>query len=308
MPGLGVVARGEHEAVTGPGEPQAGRQANPRLAPVTRMARGLELTMRARAHDGILAGASAAPRSIHGPAMSTHRFFVPGDQALTPTGLVLDPGDHVLVRHVEGSVCFNMSPEWGTDVGPNGYARSDFNVHWPADARFQDPLTGWHDGHAGLMAMVDGRPCFVGSKATLCSRMGGTLLLGINDATPDGPSDLGNTGGFEVEIVVARPDPRLAPLLGVWVKVSETPRPPGGPDLNLLAFDLDGTWRILAPYDRALVEEGTIQEAGSLGGRELVKLRRHGQQRDDIRFFEATGKQLVLERHADEVRQAFDRL
>ena len=81
------------------------------------------------------------------------------------------------------------------------------------DARFQDPLTGWHDGHAGLLAMIDGRPCFVGAKATLQSQQGGELLLGINDATPAAPLRLANSGGFEVEVTVARPDPRLVPLL-----------------------------------------------------------------------------------------------
>lgn len=240
--------------------------------------------------------------------MTTHRIFVPGDRAITPTDIELAPGEHVLVRYVDGTVRFNATPDWGAEVGPNGYARSDFDVHWPADARFQDPLLGWHDGHAGLMAVLDGRPQFVGAKATLCSRLGGPLQLGINDATPDGPRQLGNSGGFEVEVLVSRPDPRMIPLLGVWVKVSDTPRRQEGPDLHLLAFDLDDTWRILAPYDRALMEVGTVQELGSLGGRDYVKLRLYGQDADDTRFFEASAKQLVLERYGDQAREAFDRV
>ncbi|MCX4247867.1 hypothetical protein [Paraliomyxa miuraensis] len=240
--------------------------------------------------------------------MTTVRVFVPGDRALTPTDVHLDPGQHVLVRYVEGAVRFNATPQWGADVGPNGYPRSDFNVHWPADACFEDPLTGWHDGHAGLLAQVDGRPQFVGAKATLCSRAGGPLLLGINDATPDGPKNLGNSGGFEVEVMVAQPDSRLTPLLGAWVKVSESPRRLGGPDLHLLAFDLDDTWRMLAPYDRGLMEVGTVQELGSLGGRDYIKLQRYGQDTDDAWFYEANSKELVLERQTDQFRQSFDRL
>ena len=181
-------------------------------------------------------------------------------------------------------------------------------MHWPDDARYQDPLTGWHDGHAGLLAQVDGRHQFVGAKATLCSRLGGPLLLGINDATPDGPKNLGNSGGFEVEVVVARPDSRLVPLLGAWVKVSESPRKPAGPDLHLMAFDLDDTWRMLAPYDRALMEVGTVQELGGLGGRDYIKLRQYGKEADEVWFFETGGKELVLERQADHFRQTFDRL
>lgn len=240
--------------------------------------------------------------------MSTHRVFVPGNQALTPIDVVLAPGEHVLVRHADGTVRFNTTPDWGPEVGPNGYARSDFNVHWPEDARYQDPLTGWHDGHAGLMAMLDGRPQFVGAKATLCSRQGGRLQLGINDATPSGPRGLGNSGGFTVELTIARAEPRLAPLLGTWVKVSESPRKPGVPDLALMTFDLDQTWRTLGPYDRAELDGGSIHEVGSLGGRDFVKLRVHPQAADDTWFFETTSKQLTLERYADHSRQGFDRL
>lgn len=240
--------------------------------------------------------------------MATLRVFVPGNSAVIPTEVELAPGEHVLVRHVEGTVRFNMTPDWDPEVGPNGYARSDFNVHWPEDARYQDPLTGWHDGHAGLLAVVDGRPCFVGAKATVGSRLGGALQLGINDATPSGPRRLGNSGGFTVELTVGLPDPRLASLLGTWVKVSESPRKPGAPDLQLMAFDLDLTWRTLAPYDRTVLDQGTIHEVGSLGGRDFVKLRAHPQDADDTWFFEATGKQLVLERYADQVRRGFDRL
>jgi hypothetical protein len=244
--------------------------------------------------------------------MFTHRFFVLGNQAISETTVRLAPATYVLVRHVKGTVRFNMTPDWGPEVGPNGYARSDFNVHWRDDARFEDPLTGSHDGHAGLIAMIDGRPCFVGAKATLCSHQGGDLLLGINDATPAGPRQLGNSGGFGVEVNVARApqhfDPRLAPLLGTWVKVSEAPRRLGAPELVLMAFDLDGTWRTLAPYSREPLTGGPIQEVGSLGGREFVKLGSEPHGTMETWFFETSGRQLRLQRAEGELEQGFDRL
>jgi hypothetical protein len=240
--------------------------------------------------------------------MSTHRFFVLGNQAISETTVRLAPEAYVLIRHVKGAVRFNMTPDWGPEVGPNGYVRSDFSVHWREDARFEDPLTGSHDGHAGLIAMIDGRPCFVGAKATFCSHQGGDLLLGINDATPMGPRQLGNSGGFDVEVIVLRPDPRLAPLLGTWVKVSESPRRPGAPELVLMAFDLDGTWRILAPYGREPIESGAIQEVGSLGGHDFVKLWSEPRGVAETWYFETSGRQLHLRRAADELEQGFDRL
>jgi hypothetical protein len=258
----------------------------------------------------------ATPHPEHVPytpsRMPTHRFFVLGNQAISETTVRLAPGAYLQVRHMEGTVRFNMTPDWGPEVGPNGYARSDFNVHWRDDARFQDPLTGSHDGHAGLLAMIDGRPRFVGAKATLCSQQGGDLLLGINDATPAGPRKLGNSGGFDVEVTVLRPGPkldaRLCPLLGTWVKVSESPRRAAGPEQVLMAFDLDESWRILAPYSREVVEDGTIQEVGSLGGHDFVKLLSSSRGTTETWVFEADGKQLRLRRVADELTQGFDRL
>jgi hypothetical protein len=240
--------------------------------------------------------------------MSTHRFFVLGNQAYSETTVRLERGAFVMVRHLEGSVRFNMTPDWGPEVGPNGYARSDFDVHYSDDAQFEDPLTGWHDGHAGLLALIDGRPRFVGAKATLRTQHGGELLLGINDATPAAPLRLGNSGGFEVAVTVARPDPRLAPLLGTWVKVGESPRRPGAPELVLLAFDLDGTWRTLAPYTRDVLEIGAIREVGSHGGQDFVKLWSETSATDETWRFESSPKQLRLWRASDGLEQRFDRL
>lgn len=241
--------------------------------------------------------------------MSTHRFYVLGNQALSETTVRLERGAFVMIRHVEGMVRFNMTPDWGPEVGPNGYPRSDYEVHWRDDARFRDPLTGWHDGHAGLLAIIDGRPRFVGSKATFQSQQGGELSLGINDATPAAPLRLGNSGGFEVEVTVARPEPRLASLLGTWVKVGETPRRAGSPELVLMAFDLDGTWRTLAPYTREPMESGTIREVGSLGGQDFVKLGPDARGVDDAWAYETSLKQLRLRRMtAAPLEQVFDRL
>lgn len=244
-----------------------------------------------------------------GPGMPTHRFFVLGNQALSETTVRLERGAFVMVRHVEGMVRFNMTADWGPEVGPNGYARSDYQVHWRDDARYEDPLTGWHDGHAGLLAIIDGRPRFVGAKATFQSQQGGELLLGINDATPTAPLRLANSGGFEVDVTVTRPDPRLAPLLGTWVKVGETPRRPGAPEQLLMAFDLDGTWRTLAPYSREPLEGGAIREVGSHGGQDFVKLWSETHATDETWAQEITPKQLRLRRMtAEPLELVFDRL
>lgn len=240
--------------------------------------------------------------------MSIHRFFVLGNQAWSETTVRLERGAFVMVRHVDGAVRFNMTSDWEPEVGPNGYARSDYEVHWRDDARYQDPLTGWHDGHAGLLAMIDGRPCFVGAKATFHSKQGGELLLGINDATPAAPLRLANSGGFDVEVTVARPDPRLQPLLGTWVKVGESPRRSGAPEQVLMAFDLDGSWRTLAPYDRARVEGGAIREVGSLGGQDFVKLWSEARATEETWLIEVSPKQLRLRREADPLELTFDRL
>lgn len=240
--------------------------------------------------------------------MTTHRVLVHGDRALTNTDIRLAKGDHALIRHTRGTVRFNTVKDWGPEVGPDGYPRSDFNVHWPEDAKYEDPLTGWHDGHAGLMALVDGRPRFVGAKATVSSVLGCDLRLGVNDATPDGPKGLGNSGAFHVEVEVGRPDRLLAPLLGVWVKVSEAPRKSEVPDLFLVAFDLDQTWRSLQPYGREFGEGGAIREVGSLGGRDYVKLWSDQRRVEETWMFEVSRNRLELERVTDRFRQGFDRL
>jgi hypothetical protein len=240
--------------------------------------------------------------------MSTHRFFVLGNRSVSETTVRLERGAFVMVRHVEGAVRFNMTPDWGPEVGPNGYSRSDFDVHWRDDARYADPLTGWHDGHAGLLAIIDGRPQFVGAKATLHSQQGGELLLGINDATPAAPLRLANSGGFDVEVTVLRPDPRLHALLGTWVKVGESPRRPGAPEVVLMTFDLDGTWRHLAPYTREPIEGGAIREVGSLGGQDFIRLWSEARGTEETWLYEAMAKQLRLRRAADPLELTFDRL
>jgi hypothetical protein len=240
--------------------------------------------------------------------MPTRRFYVLGNQARSETTIRLERGAFFMIRHVEGTVRFNMTPDWGPEVGPNGYARSDYEVHWSDDARYEDPLTGWHDGHAGLLAIIDGRPQFVGAKATFQSQQGGDLLLGINDATPAAPLRLGNSGGFEVEVTVTKPDPRLGALLGTWVKVGESPRRPGAPELLLMAFDLDGTWRTLAPYNREPLEGGGIREVGSLGGEDFVKLWSDARRAEETWIFEAAPRRLRLRRASEPLELVFDRL
>ncbi len=144
--------------------------------------------------------------SLEATAVTTSnstRIFVPGDRANVRTGLVPLPGQTVNISWIRGDVRFNTIQDFGTLVGPKGYDRASFFVHWPEDARFSDPLNGAEDGHAGLLAIVDGRASTVGEGSSITSNLGGgEIRLGINDGTLTASDDplLSNSGGFVVEV------------------------------------------------------------------------------------------------------------
>lgn len=48
--------------------------------------------------------------------MSTHRFFVLGNQSIRETTVRLEPGAFVQIRHMDGLVRFNASSDGGTEV------------------------------------------------------------------------------------------------------------------------------------------------------------------------------------------------
>lgn len=88
----------------------------------------------------------------------------------------------------------------------------------------------------------------------------------------------------------------------------EAPRKSDVPDLLLMAFDLDQTWRTLQPYGRELVEGGAIRELGNLGGRDFIKLWSDQRRAEETWMFEVKHRQLHLERVSDRFRLGFDRL
>ena len=110
---------------------------------------------------------------------------VPGNRARVETTLRLERGEHLQVRCTGGRVRFNQERGSGPEVGPEGFPRAEFARRFPQDAEHVDPLTGPHDGHAGLMALLGERPFMVGAQATLCAPLGATVaLIQTKRATP----------------------------------------------------------------------------------------------------------------------------
>lgn len=131
---------------------------------------------------------------------SSVRVFVPGDRASVRTGFVPPQGSSFRIAALSGQVRFNTIQDFGSLVDPPGFDRVNFLVQWPDDAAVPDPLQDIGDGHAGLLAIVDGQTRFVGNERAFTSNGGGEVRLGINDNTLSSPEFLINTGGFLVEI------------------------------------------------------------------------------------------------------------
>lgn len=232
--------------------------------------------------------------------MPSHRLFVPADRPLTRAPVVVPLGHFVMVTHIRGTVFFNTSRAPSSEVGPEGLARPDFVRRWPDDAKTADPLTGEHQGHAGLMAVLGGRPRFVGAKATLKARLGGELSLGVNDATIGGGGVLANSGGFWVEIISGRPEDRtLRELLGHWRRTQG-----GGP--ALLAFDLDRTWRRMERWSRRKADGGEVVEIGTEKERPFIRLRSE-RRREEVWSVDVTADRLTLVSPAN-VIERFERM
>jgi hypothetical protein len=85
-------------------------------------------------------------------------------------------------------------------VGPEGFDRVNFITQWPDDAAIPDPLRGIDEGHAGLLALIDGQPLFAGQELNRISSLGGEVRLGVNDISTTLPAHLQNTGGFVVDV------------------------------------------------------------------------------------------------------------
>lgn len=132
-------------------------------------------------------------------------LFVPGNRMLMATGFRVEAGMAVKIRWLRGQVHFNSLKVDGNVVGPEGLSRAEFAARWPNDACYEDPISTAEAGHAGLWAMVDETPVFVGRERSLVVQQGGEIKVGVNDRTADKPAHLANTGGFWVELERRRP-------------------------------------------------------------------------------------------------------
>ena len=86
-------------------------------------------------------------------------LLVQGNQAWTPTGITLAPGDKVTLQ-ATGKVyfCGGLAP---SGVRPDGWPRSDYQGSWPDDYnQCADPID--QGNHAALIADVDGQKFYVG--------------------------------------------------------------------------------------------------------------------------------------------------
>jgi hypothetical protein len=127
-------------------------------------------------------------------------LFLPGNRMLMATGFRVEAGMSVKIRWLRGQVRFNSLKVEGNAVGPEGLSRAEFASRWPNDACYEDPITTPEAGHAGLWAMVDEVPVFVGRERVVVVQQGGEVKIGVNDRTADRPPHLANTGGFWVEL------------------------------------------------------------------------------------------------------------
>ncbi len=241
--------------------------------------------------------------------MTTHQIFIAGDRPWTRTPLALVRGGWARIRYLRGTVRFNTLRVSGVEVGPAGHYRPTYLSFWPSDAALVDPLMGRDDGHAGLLAMLDGRVEFVGGGAVLRSQQGGELSLGINDGSTTAPAHLANTGGFWVEVgPAAGPDPDVSPLYGYWKKVGESPPSPVPDDLTLYIAK-GSQYRVFTPDYKSELEDGILRESGRHQGRDYIKLFSRTRGVEVLWFYKLTpdGKGLTLERQTDGFVQTFQR-
>ena len=132
-------------------------------------------------------------------------IFVPGNRMLMSTGFRVEAGMAIKIRWLRGQVRFNSLKVDGNAVGPEGLQRTEFASRWPNDACYEDPIATPDAGHAGLWAMVDETPVFVGRERSLVVQHSGEIKVGVNDRTADRPPHLANTGGFWVELERRKP-------------------------------------------------------------------------------------------------------
>ena len=132
------------------------------------------------------------------PVVEQKTVVVPGDQAWTNTGLMLQPQDRVTVM-ATGEVFFsNGDSDSRTD--PNGWDRAAYQGDWPNDyLECDDPLM--EENHAALIGKLDNTIFFVGGAKIFWNNLG-ILYLGINDCSF--MNEPYNTGQFNAVVKVER--------------------------------------------------------------------------------------------------------
>lgn len=133
------------------------------------------------------------------------KLMVPGNEPWTPTGVLVGPGDAILVQ-AAGKVFFsNGEPHSG--VGPAGYM-GDYEQDFPVDATllgmgpeegYGDPIPG--ENHAALIMRIGGELIAVGAGGEFSGHEG-EIELGINDCSFVG--ECYNTGAFTVTLTIKR--------------------------------------------------------------------------------------------------------
>lgn len=133
------------------------------------------------------------------------KLTVQGSEPWTPTGVLVGPGDTILIQ-AAGKVFFsNGEPHSG--VGPAGYM-GNYEQDFPVDATllgmgpedgYGDPIPG--ENHAALIMRVGGELVAVGAGGEF-SRHEGEIELGINDCSFAG--ECYNTGAFTVTLTIKR--------------------------------------------------------------------------------------------------------
>jgi|GEM_PF-1078804 len=132
------------------------------------------------------------------PVVEQKTIVVPGNQAWTNTGLMLQPQDRVTVI-ASGEVFFSDGDS-DSRTDPNGWDRAVYQDDWPNDyLECDDP--SMEENHAALLGKVNTTVFLVGGTKIFWNNLG-VLFLGINDCSLTG--ECYNTGQFHAVVKVER--------------------------------------------------------------------------------------------------------
>jgi len=132
------------------------------------------------------------------PTVEKKTVVVPGDQAWTNTGLMLQSQDRVTVM-ATGNVFFSDGDS-DSRTDPNGWNRATYSEDWPNDyLECDDPLM--EENHAALIGRVGNTIFLIGGTKIFWNNLG-VFYLGINDCSFQ--DVLFNTGQFNAVVTIER--------------------------------------------------------------------------------------------------------